>query len=145
MGERVLFKDSVEDLKELDKMRRRGWSILVLFAQFGLVLVFFVLFDIFGLIAAFFLLLFVMPRPFVLVPSSYSITKDSIIYDGGAKVTLDHRFRVKLNKDKSYVAVLKRNKEMMWLYSHDAERLYNILDKILSDKISGRAIPYHKK
>lgn len=133
--ETILFEDEVGDLKAIDKSKRWGRAILLLTGQMALLLGLYLFLRLIGLFIGMILLFFVIPSPFISAPNRYKVTNLGLSIDKGTlRFSSKLRLGLKINRERNYVAILRKNREIMWLYSHDVERLYNILSELLAPK-----------
>jgi uncharacterized membrane protein len=131
----VLFEDEVSDLKAADKAKRWGRAVLLLVGQMALLLALYLFLRLIGLFIGMILLFFVIPSPFISAPNRYRVTNLGLSIDRGTlRFSSKLKLGLKINRERRYVAILRKNREIMWLYSHDVERLYNVLTELIAPK-----------
>jgi len=129
--ERVLYEDEVSDLKDADKTRRWGRAALYFLLNIGLLFMLYVLLGLIGLLVGMFLLIFLFPSPFITAPNWYKVTTEGLVLEKGMvrlKEGLNLRFKV--HRNRNYIAVLRKNREIMWLYAHNVDSLIEALNEI---------------
>lgn len=125
----VLYEDEVKDLKDKDKGRRMGRMIGLIALQLGMLLLLYMFLTILGLFIGMMLVFFLFPPPFVAAPNRYKITTKGLYFNKGLVIfTKKLGISFKPKPEKNYVAIYRKNREMMWLYSHDVERLLKALE-----------------
>ena len=129
----ILYEDEVRDIKEMDKVRRWERTIFMLLLQMGMLFALYVFLSLIGLIIGMLLLFFIFPPPFITIPSRYKVTKEGIFMDKGTMgLAKGIGLRFKVHKEKSCVAVYRKNREIMWIYAHDLDGLMRALNEALS-------------
>lgn len=129
----ILYEKDSHELKAKDQKRR----ILEFISLFALeISVLGILLNLFGLavIPAYLLAVVVfLPSPLITVPGAYKISSTSIICDGRKIITLRKGNKLRLNEKRGYVSILHRMKgEFLRLYTDEPERVYALLDNLLS-------------
>jgi len=128
----ILYEDDVKDLKDRDKPRRLSRTMSILALQMGVLLVLYMFIGILGLFVGMVLMFFIFPSPFIAIPNWYKITTKGLYFEKGLVLfTKKWGISFKVRPEKNYVSIYRKNREIMWLYSHDMEQLSKALEKML--------------
>ena len=121
----------VTELKKTDRKRTMAHAIGLLLVEFFAMLVALTLFSYIGLIAILVVVFIFFPAPFPPMPPKYTVSNESIMFDGKKIVKLPSNFKVKTNIDRMFVSISRpRRGEVLRLYSRNPVELLEILEKM---------------
>ncbi|MFQ5711617.1 MAG: DUF2208 family protein [Candidatus Geothermarchaeales archaeon] len=129
----VLFEADVEDLKQMDRVKRVRRSIALFAAQFLFIILLVSSLGIYGVFVFLILVFTFLPMPMVPTPSSYKIKKDGVIVlDRGKPFTLNRRHRLHADEKRKFVSIKSRWRgEVLRLHASKPKKVMKMLESLI--------------
>ena len=129
--EDILFYDRVHDLKDRDKFIRWSRTILLTIVYILVIIGLGYFLGILPMFIGMIIIPSLFPKPFIPTPEIYIVTKNFVFYE---KKRLELRdLKIKLHKKRNLVFIVSKWMIILQLYSHQPEKLYDLLIDILKN------------
>lgn len=121
----------VTELKKADRNRTIVHTLGLLGVEFLAMLFVFILAGYIGLIAVFAVVFIFFPSPYPTIPSKYTISNESIMFNGKKIAKIPSNFKIRTNTDRMFVSISHpRRGEIARLYSKEPVKLSGMLEKL---------------
>ena len=121
----------VTELRRADRNRTIVHTIGLLIVEFLAMLFVFILTGYIGLIVVFVVVFIFFPSPYPTIPLKYTISNESIMFNGKKIVKIPSNFKIKTNTNRMFVSISHpRRGEIVRLYSKETVRLSGMLEKM---------------